>query len=51
MTYNLAETLKSIQQLNQSSTTQEESVKLIAALIALPIYKQPSGQFLHLFLH
>ena len=38
MTYNLAETLKSIQQLNQSSTTQEESVKLIAALIALPIY-------------
>ena len=38
MTYNLAETFKSIQQKNQSSTTQEESVKLIAALIALPIY-------------
>ena len=38
MTYNLAETFKSIQQKNQSSTTQEESVKLIAALIALPVY-------------
>ncbi len=38
MTYNLAETFKSIQQKNQSSEVKEESVKLIAALIALPIY-------------
>ena len=41
MTYNLAETfksIKSIQQRNQSSEVKEESVKLIAALIALPIY-------------
>lgn len=38
MTYNLAETLKSIQQKNQSSEVKEESVKLISALIALPIY-------------
>ena len=38
MTYNLAETFKSIQQKNQSSEVKEESVKLIAALIALPVY-------------
>ena len=42
MTYNLAETFKSIQQKNQSSESKEDlvrtGIKLTATLIALPIY-------------
>ena len=38
MTYNLAETFKSIQQKNQSSEVKEDLIELIAALIALPVY-------------
>ena len=38
MTHNLAETLKSIQQKNQSSEVKEDLIELIAALIALPVY-------------